>query len=96
MTSNTDFHQVMELKDKYKPAARGVVSQAEASLIGSTLELGQRTDIELQNIRDVAVMLYGQFANSSKDPMKIMELMDAMSGIAGVIDSEKSRRGLPV
>ena len=99
MTTKTDTSAVMELKDKYRPKTRGILAQNEIDLIRKTLELGARSDIELQNIRDVTVMLYGQFASGSTNAFggpKAMEYMDAMSGICGVIDQEKSRRGLPV
>ena len=99
MTTKTDTQSVMELKDKYKPKTRGILSPDEIDLIRDTLELKTRTNIELQNIRDVTVMLYGQFASASTNSFngpKSMEYMDAMSGICGVIDQEKVRRGMEV
>lgn len=96
MTTDTDFHLVQELRSRYAPAQRGIVDAAETRLIRSVLQLGQRTDIEVQNIRDVSVMIYGQAAANETDPAKSVALMDAMSAVTAVIDEEKGRRGMPV
>lgn len=47
MTSKTDFHAIMELKKRYTPAERGIVSFAEMEIIREVLELAQRNNIEL-------------------------------------------------
>ena len=65
MTTKTDFHSIMELKENFKPKERGWIDQEEAAQVKKVLELDGRTDIELQNIRDMAVMLYGQWSSSS-------------------------------
>ena len=97
MTTKTDASALMDLKGKYVPAARGVLSKSEADLIRTTLEIATRTDIELQNVRDMTVMFYGRLAErDGTDPAKAMAVMDAMSGICAVIDEEKCRRGMPV
>lgn len=99
MTTKTDFHAVMELKEKYTPACPGIVSAAESALIQEILEFGSRNDIELQNIRDVTVMMYGKWADVQEQRNNhpaMMKLMDAMSAVTAVIDQEKFRRGLPV
>ena len=99
MTTKTDFHSIEELKAKYTPAQRGIVTAEETKTICEILELDLRSDIELQNIRDVSVMLYGQWADSQQQRDNIitaMQMMDAISAITHVIDIEKSKRGLPV
>lgn len=99
MTTKTDFHSIKELKEKYTPVQRGIVSRIEAETIQEVLELGQRNDIELQNIRDVAVMLYSRWADTQREKNNTpasMELMDTMSAVCAVIDEEKFKRGLPV
>ncbi len=99
MTTKTDFHSLKELKEKYTPLQRGIVSAVEANIIHEVLELDQRNDIELQNIRDVAVMLYSRWADTQQEKNNTpasMELMDAMSAVCAVIDEEKFKRGLPV
>lgn len=101
MTTKTDFHAIMELKKEYTPARRGFVSAAEVEKITTTLEIKPRNNIELQNVRDMAVMLYSQWANSEREKAggrsdKSMEYMDAMSAICCVIDEEKFNRGMEV
>lgn len=88
---------IRDVIDNHHPANRGVLTGAESTYIRKTLELGARTDIELQNVRDMSVMLYDIVLQSRQnDPKAVMETMDAMSGVTGVIDEEKSKRGLPV
>lgn len=99
MTTKTDYHMISELKTKYTPAQRGVVSTSEIALIRDTLEISSRNNIELQNIRDMVVMLYGRWTDSGQqkgDVPAAMQLMDAMSAITHIIDQEKLERGLPV
>ena len=98
MTTKTDYHAIKELRDKYTPAQRGIANVAEITMIRETLEINARNDIELQNIRDTAVMLYSQWVEGKRenDIPAAMALMDAMSAICGVIDAEKLDRGLPV
>ena len=97
MTSDTDFRLFTKLQNEYAPAIRGIVSNAEKEKIRNVLELASRSDIELQNIRDMSVMLYAQKAAAvNDDPSPVMTHMDAMSAVTFVIDEEKSRRGLEV
>lgn len=99
MTTKTDFHSLMELKEAFKPKERGWISANEAAQVKKLLELDARTDIELQNIRDMAVMLYGRWASNSRSAGNYEEMdayMDAMSAICAVVDNMKMRRGLEV
>lgn len=97
MMDRTDASMLMELKDKFRPAARGVLSASEVGLVEATLQIKARTDVELQNVRDMAVMFWGRLADpSTGSPAATMDRMDELSGICGVIDMEKSRRGMPV
>lgn len=99
MTTKTDHHAVMELKRIYTPAERGIVNAAEEKLIREVLELNSRNDIELQNIRDTAVMMYRRWADALQQATNIsavMVTMDAMSAICCIIDQEKFKRGLDV
>ena len=97
--TKTDVQALEDLRPKYKPADFGILSDPERDLIRTELELDARTGIEVQNIRNAAVMVYGQHIirarQAMKDPEAIM-LADCMSGITAVIDEELSRRGLPV
>lgn len=97
MTTKTDYRAVMELRKVYTPANRGIVTDGEEKLIREILELDSRNDIELQNIRDTVVMLYVRWAGSPKKSGSIpaiVGVMDAMSSVCCIIDTEKSKRGL--
>lgn len=99
MTTKTDFRAISELHDAYTPAQRGIVSEKEAGTIRRILELESRTPIELCNIRDMVVMLYGDWGDTARDGGNMERfdmLRDAMSAITCVIDSVKWARGMEV
>lgn len=108
MTTKTDFHAIQELRKRYTPKTRGVVTDEEAKIIREVLEIGKRNGIELQNVRDMVVMLYGQWFNEARDQYiqaknkdrqafdKSVEYLDAMSAITYIIDQEKFKRGIGV
>lgn len=99
MTTKTDYHLISELKSRYTPAQPGIVSAAEAELIREVLEINSRNNIELQNARDMVVMLYGQWADVQREKGNVpavMQMMDAMSAITHIIDMEKVKKGIPV
>lgn len=99
MTTKTDYHMISDLKSKYTPAQMGIVTAAEVDLIRETLEISSRNNIELQNARDMVVMLYSQWAGFQREKNNApsaMQIMDAMSAITHVIDMEKVKRGIPV
>ena len=99
MTTKTNFHAVVELKKRYTPACPSFVNANEVELIREVLGISARSDIELQNARDMVVMMYGKWADSLRqkdDASAAMQMMDAMSAITHVIDIEKSKRGMPV
>lgn len=99
MVTKSDFQAVRELSEQYKPQRWGIVSGKESALIRSVLELPERNDIELVNIRNMAVMLYGQWSDKARhdgNSDRAEMLMDAMSAVAAVIDGEKWERGMEV
>lgn len=99
MTTKTDYHSIMELKKQYKPCNRGFVNQYEVNQIETVLEIKERNDIELQNVRDMAVMLYSSWAERKRTAGAVedsIDLMDMMSGICCVIDQEKFKRGMEI
>lgn len=100
MTTKTDYRAIRELKEVYKPVQRGIVSGAETEQINAVLEIKSRNSIELQNVRDMVVMLYSRWSEAARAKencvQETMELMDAMSAICCVIDQEKFNRGLEV
>ena len=98
MRSKTNFIAVRDLMAAYTPARMHVVSDAEAALIREMLELDTRDGLELDDVRDAAVMLYGQTAaetEKTKGVQAMMALMDAMSAVTAVIDQEKFSRQQP-
>lgn len=48
MTTKTDFHAIQELREKYTPKVRGIVSGEEDKTICEVLEIDKRSNIELQ------------------------------------------------
>lgn len=96
MTTMTDAKAMETLLDAYHPARPMVVSMDELNLITDTLELNARSDIELQNIRDFAVLYNAARLQNVTDPNTIAIEMDRLSGITAAIDSEKAVRGIPV
>lgn len=97
MTRTPDAQVVNDLIDTFRPARPGVISPDEIKLVRDKLELDARTDIELQNARDMTVLLYGQAAQKCGAAGQLpLDVMDRMSAVVGVIDEEKSKRGLPV
>lgn len=93
MTTKPDIQELMELGQKYKQKTFGILTQSEESLIKATLEIETRTSIELQNIRDMTVLLYEQLTKNENTAAKSIMRMDTMSAICAVIDSEKFKRG---
>lgn len=99
MTTKTDYHAILELRESYTPQAHGFVTKEEREKITQILELKSRSDIELQNIRDMSVMVYQQFvdcAQANNLVEKVLQEMDKISAICHVIDLEKVERGLEV
>ena len=94
MTTRTDYLSLMALDKVYNPDAWGFVSEAEADLIKKELEIEQRTGIELNNIRDMTVLIFGAMGDSARKNKNIDEwtIRDKMSAIVFVIDTEKIRR----
>lgn len=98
MRTKTNFQAVQELLANFQPAQRGIITDPEAAQVRSILELDARDDLELDDIRDMAVAVYGQTADSRQTAMGIgamMATMDAMSAVTAVIDGEKSARQQP-
>lgn len=52
MTTKTDFHSIMELKESFKPKERGWIDQEEAVQVKNVLELDARTDEEMDAYMD--------------------------------------------
>lgn len=90
MVTKTNYHMLRELK--FEPAEFGVLSNAEVEQLRKYFQISERSDIELQNLRDFVVMYYSE---KMKDKFNL-KTEDLMSGIVGVIDQEKWNRGMEV
>ena len=84
--TKTNYYMLREFD--FKPKQFGILSDDEVKIITEHFQIKDRSDRDLQNFRDFVVMYY-----SRKEDM---ESYDIMSGIVGVIDGEKMRRGLEV
>ena len=84
----SNFQMIRDFKD-FKPQEFGVLTSEEMDRIEQHFAIKERSNVELQNLRDFVVMYYSKTAKSLEDT-------DIMSGIVGVIDLEKINRGLEV
>lgn len=98
MTTKPDYNAIMELKG-YTPANRGFISTKEVEFITEVLELNSRTEIELRNIRNAAVVWMGMKADremedgNSRDGLA---WMDKMSAVCRVVDEKLWNMGAEV
>lgn len=97
--TKSTFKAIQGLHDRFSPTQMHVISDQEADTIRSELELNGRTNLEIQDVRDMAVMMYSQYAEiaEKKRGLEAMRAeLDAMSAICAVIDNEKTKRGMDV
>lgn len=95
MTKNNDFTDVSKTIEQFHPEKPHIITEKEAEFVSELLELKTRNALELQNIRNAVVMLYGKMVDSTSakgDAQKAMELMDAMSAVCSVVDNMMFRR----
>ena len=88
MTTKTDYRVICELMINFKPQIRSIINADEIKYLTAEMELDTRSEIELQNIRNTAVMLYSQKADNEESPEKKLFWMDCMSAVTHVIDSK--------
>ena len=89
MITKTHFHMLREFK--MKPKHFGVLNSDEVKQIRDHFQIEERSNVDLQNLRDFVALHYGRLTNND---MTDMEKYDLISGIIGVIDDEKWNRGL--
>ena len=82
----TNYMMLRNFKD-FKPKRAGVLNGDEVREIRRHFRIGGRSNIGLQNLRDFVVLYYSKSKPGD---------MDIMSGIVGVIDEEKIKRGMEV
>ena len=81
---------------KYEPEGFGFCTPEEVRQIKDHFKIKERSDIELQNLRDFVVMYYAQLEDKMTTRDGILALSDTMSAIVGVIDNEKCNRRMEV
>ena len=74
----------------FKAESFGVLSGKEVEYLKNYFQLDERSNVELQNLRDFVVMY---FSGKTRDNL---ETYDLLSGIVGVIDQVKWERGMEV
>lgn len=87
MIVKTNFTMLREFSD-FKPKSFGFLDGNEVERIRNQFQIAERSDLDLQNLRDFVVLYYSE--------KRDIENADILSGIVGVIDQEKVNRGLEV
>lgn len=85
----TNYQMLLDF-EPFKFQNRGWINESETAIIKKNFKITERTDVDLQNLRDFVVMFYATKENTN------FELMDKMSAIVAVIDEEKFHRGLEI
>lgn len=94
VTMDTNFQMLRTFK--YEPDAFGFCTPDEVRQIKDHFKIKERSNVELQNLRDFVVMYYDFLRNEMSTRDAIFALSDALSAITGVIDNEKYHRGMEV
>lgn len=79
-----------------KNVTYGVCSGKVAKMIFDKLHLSERSDVELQDIRDMAVILVEHLSSQKMDDYTQKKRWDCMSAITAIIDLEKFSRGMDI
>ena len=93
----TNFHMLRTFE--FNPENFGVCTGEEVRQIEDHFCLKERSNVELQNLRDFVVMYYSERterARKEDDDTNYLKLWDTMSAITGVIDQHKWERGMEV
>lgn len=90
----SNYQMLLAFKD-FKPENRGFINVKEAKQITEHFHIEERSDVELQNLRDFVVMYYTMKLDR-KDTDNYLTQMDIMSAVTYVIDEAKVSRGLEV
>ena len=93
----TNFHMLKSFE--YNPENYGFCTAKEVEQIEKHFCIKERSNVELQNLRDFVVMYYSlrtESAREKKDDNSYFKLHDTMSAITGVIDQNKWERGMEI
>ena len=91
----TNFQMIMDIRD-YRPKTRGFTSGEEIKMLNKHFGLDKMSLLELQNLRDMVVMMYTHWMQDDRSKSEIDEMMfksDAMQSITAVIDMYKTKAG---
>lgn len=88
----SNYQMLLSIK-KWKPKHFGFLLADEVKYLKDVFEIADRTDNELQNLRDFVVMYYSLKFYTDKNKLSNN---DVMSAICGVIDGEKMERGMEI
>ena len=88
MITKSNYYMLKNLN--FKPKGFGILDGKEVEYLRKHFQIDERSNVDLQNLRDFVVMYFEDKTRNS------MEQYDIMSGIVGVIDEEKYSRGLEV
>lgn len=86
---------IMDIRD-YRPETRGVTSIGEIKMLMNHFGLDKMSLLELQNLRDMVVLLFREWMQDDRSKGEIDEMMsksDAMQSITAVIDHFKMKAG---
>lgn len=91
------YYQMIRSLRGYNPAKRGFTSEEEFKMIDNHFGLSKMSLLELMNLRDMVVLVYGGWLDDATDDFQAQrKLMDAMQSIICVIDSFKYKAGAEV
>lgn len=85
LAMRTDFEMIRDLEKRFTPKNRGFISEKEVILIKETLEIENRDELSLRNLRNFTVLYMGK-EDGDEDCKEAMAKMDKMSAITAVID----------
>lgn len=91
----TNFQMIMDIRE-YRPETRGCTSIKEIHNLMNHFGLDKMSLLELQNLRDMVVLMFREWMQDDRSKGEIDEMMsksDAMQGITCVIDHFKMKVG---
>jgi hypothetical protein len=92
----SNYLMLCELDKEFNPKNFGYITKEEIILVKNILHIEEMDNLALQNLRDMSVMFYCLKIDHTEENEKRFSYMDKQSAICGVIDSEKSKRGMAV
>ena len=93
----SNYHMLKTFK--YNPKNFGFCTGEEVEQIEKHFRIKDRSNVDLQNLRDFVVMYYATKTESARENNKdeyYFALTDTMSAITGVIDQNKYERGMEI